>query len=176
MVLNTSSRRNKILEVLKSSGQPVSANTLAEQCGVTRQIIVGDIAILRAASEPIVSTAKGYVFEPKGDETQYPYEGVIAVRHTADRLREELYTIVDFGGVVLNVTIDHPLYGLMVGKMHITSRYEVDLFIEKSAVFENAPLLSNLTDGIHIHTIGTRDKETFDLIRGVLTEKGIALS
>ncbi len=176
MILNTSDRRKKISEVLKDADRPVSASSLAEQFGVSRQIIVGDIAILRASGEPIVSTPRGYLVEDKGNDEQHPYEGVIAVRHTADKLAEELYTIVDFGGTIINVTIDHPLYGMMVGRMDVTSRYEADRFIKKCEAFDNSSLLSRLTDGIHIHTIGTRDKETFDLIREVLAQKGIALS
>lgn len=175
MILKSGDRREKLLDILRNSDVPTSANSLAERFGVSRQVIVGDIAILRAAGNAITSTSKGYVLEEKGTKKQYPYEGVIAVCHSAEQLAEELYDIVDFGGAIINVTIDHPIYGTIEGNMDVTSRYEADLFIEKSVACDHAALLSTLTDGIHIHRIGARDKKTFDLIKKVLTEKGIAL-
>lgn len=176
MILKTSNRRKQLLDILKNSDSPTSASFLAERFGVSRQVIVGDIAILRASGISITSTSKGYVFEYNDEEKKYPYEGVIAVCHTANQLADELYSIVDFGGTIINVTIDHPIYGTLVGNMDVSSRYEADLFIEKSEAVDNSALLSILTDGIHIHKIGTRDKKTFDLIKKVLVEKGIALS
>ena len=59
--MNAQSRRNAIMEVLKAEEKPVSASTLAKQFNVSRQIIVGDIALLRAGGADISATPKGYV-------------------------------------------------------------------------------------------------------------------
>ena len=54
-------RRQAIRELLQRAKQPVSATALAAQFSVSRQIIVGDIALLRAAGADISATPRGYV-------------------------------------------------------------------------------------------------------------------
>ena len=54
-------RRQAIRELLQNSKQPVSASVLAARFAVSRQIIVGDIALLRAAGADISATPRGYV-------------------------------------------------------------------------------------------------------------------
>lgn len=167
-------RRKEILKKIKDSfPSPITASSLAEIFGVSRQIIVGDIAILRAAGEEIVSTPRGY---KHGEEAikRYPYEGIIACRHFNDRLQDELYTVVDFGGVVINTSVEHPVYGQLSGILDIKSRYEADLFVNSVNEHESLPL-SSMTDGVHIHRIGTADKESFELIKKSLLNQGILL-
>ena len=65
--LNAKERRQAILEQLKRAEKPVSATALARQYGVSRQIIVGDVALLRAGGEPISATPRGYVLDREGD-------------------------------------------------------------------------------------------------------------
>jgi len=94
--MNPLSRRNEILEMLHSSHEPVSASSLAEKFNVSRQIIVGDVAILRAEGQPVMATPRGYILEAdvRGN---FGYVGTVAVRHRLNRLQEELYIIVDYG-------------------------------------------------------------------------------
>ena len=64
--MNAKERRQAILEQLKRAEKPVSATALARQYGVSRQIIVGDVALLRAGGEPISATPRGYVLDREG--------------------------------------------------------------------------------------------------------------
>ena len=106
----------------------------------------------------------------------YPFVGAIACRHTDEQLREELYTIVDFGATVIDVTIEHAIYGELSGKLNLSSRYDVDCFIKAVEEEENSAPISVLTGGVHLHRLGCRDREIFEKIRSSLEEKGIAIS
>lgn len=164
-------RRDKIIEIIKNSEKPISATTLAKQFNVSRQIIVGDIALIRASGTNITATSRGYLFESSNTNDEY----IIAVKHTNEQLEEELYTIVDLGGSIIDVSVEHPIYGLLNGKLHLYNRYDVDQFIKRTNE-ENAKPLSCLTEGIHTHTIRCYDKDIYNRIINVLNEKGILLN
>ena len=159
-------RRDEILQALAGASGPVSAAALAARLGVSRQVVVGDVALLRAAGSPIVATPRGYVLE----EQTHPCEKKIAVMHGRERLQEELYTIVDYGCTVVDVIVEHPLYGELVGQLHLSSRYDVDRFLD--SIRESEPL-SQLTHGVHLHTIRYPDEEAFAKMKEALREKGI---
>ena len=106
-------RRDRIVEEIRKSGKPLSASALAAMLHVSRQIIVGDVALLRARGIGIIATPRGYVLE----EQTHPCEKKIAVMHGRERLQEELYTIVDYGCTVVDVIVEHPLYGELVGQL-----------------------------------------------------------
>ena len=159
-------RRDEILQALAGASGPVSAAALAARLGVSRQVVVGDVALLRAAGSPIVATPRGYVLE----EQTHPCEKKIAVMHGRERLQEELYTIVDYGCTVVDVIVEHPLYGELVGQLHLSSRYDVDRFLD--SIRESEPL-SQLTHGVHLHTIRYPDEEAFVKMKEALREKGI---
>ena len=162
-------RKTRIMEIISSSDKPVSASKIAKELGVSRQIIVGDVALLRASGEDITATPRGYILD-----TNRSNHYTIAVKHNNDQLEEELNTIVDLGGKVEDVIVEHPLYGEIKGNLHIYSRYDVSKFM--SAVKDNdiAPL-SLLTDGVHLHTITVPDEETLERIKEALDEKHILL-
>ena len=168
-------RRNQIIEIIISSTAPVSASMLAAQLNVSRQIIVGDIALLRASGQNISATPKGYIFENEESQSTFGYIGIIACRHDEKKLIEELYAIVDFGGTIIDVTIEHSTYGQISGRLDIASRRDADEFINKLKLSQSKPL-SDLTDGIHLHRIGCRDKNTFALIVQDLVDREIALT
>lgn len=171
--MDTEKRRNKIIETLKGSGGPVTASSLARQFSVSRQVIVSDIALLRAGGYPVTATPRGYVLNESTPEFPYAYTGIIACRHGSEDMKNELYTVVDYGGTVIDVTVEHSVYGQLSGLLHISSRYEADQFL--SQVGNHNRPLSDITGGIHIHHIGCRDKKTFDIIRARLDELGITL-
>lgn len=173
--MNKVERREKIMEMIKASKAPVSATALAMRLNVSRQIIVGDIALLRASGESIFATPTGYVLDKINTPDSFGYVGTIACRHFEKELSDELYTIVDFGGTILDVTIEHNTYGQLSGTLGVGSRHEADKFLEKLNENKDKPL-SDLTGGIHLHRIGCRDKATFDLIVSSLVSKGIALT
>lgn len=169
--MNAEERRGGILRVLRESKQAVTGSQLSDLFGVTRQVVVADVAILRAAGEGIIATPQGYLLASA--TTVVGVRQTIASRHTASPtdLREELYTIVDNGGSILDVTVEHPVYGEMTGNLRLSSRSDVDRFLTKLGESRAEPLLV-LTGGLHLHAIEARDVETIGRITGALREKG----
>ena len=164
--MNNEQRRIEILSVLKESVSPISANAFAKEFSVTRQIIVADIALLRASGYPIRAEHKGYVLE-KVESNEIRKR--IVVKHGAKELTEELYAVVDNGGKVLDVIIDHSIYGKISAELNLSSRYEVDLFVKRISE-ENVTPLSLLTDGLHIHTVAIKNLESYEKIIEKLSE------
>ena len=164
--MNTHERRTVLETILKNASEPITAASLAEQFGVSRQIIVGDVALLRASGIRISATPRGYLMETEQKETLY----TIACQHRQDRLKEELYTIVDLGGYVLDVIVEHPIYGQINGQLQLRSRFDVDRFCAQLQETQATPL-SLLTEGIHLHTISCADSETYLRILDALREK-----
>lgn len=102
--MHSDERRKAIADVLRAADAPVSASALAEKFSVSRQIIVGDIALLRSSGEEILATPRGYV-------TPKEARGIlrrVAVKHTPQEMEAELNTIVDNGCTVIDVIVDHP--------------------------------------------------------------------
>lgn len=164
-------RRNAIQELLQKSTQPVSASVLAGWFSVSRQIIVGDIALLRAAGADISATPRGYVVlgETGGLTRQ------IACQHGADGMKMELDMIVDQGCTVLDVIVEHPIYGQLTGPLQLSNRYEVSQFIERCQAADAQPL-SNLTEGIHLHTLSCPDEASYQRVCQQLHQQRILLS
>ncbi len=167
--MNAAARRETILKKLSQAASPVSAGTLAGALGVSRQIVVGDVALLRAAGAQIDATPRGYLLHPEAAG----YAGLLACAHsTAEELRQELYTVVDNGGVVADVIVENALYGELRGNLNIASRYDADAFVH-SAARTPACLLSNMTGGVHLHTIRCKDEATFRRIEAALDAAGL---
>lgn len=144
-----SGRQQHIMDRLRMNTVPVRGDDLADALGVTRQVVVHDVALLRAAGIPIVSTPRGYYLEENSNPS---LKTVIAVRHRPEQTRDELYALVDHGLLVENVIVEHPVYGELSGNLHLRSRFDVDQFmtqVEKG----HATLLSTLTQGYHLHTV-----------------------
>ena len=167
--MNAAQRRKVILERLTEANAPLSASVLAGELGVSRQIVVGDVALLRASGTQIDATPRGYQLHPAARG----YTGILACVHsTADQMREELYTVVDQGGIVVDVAVENSLYGELRGNLNLASRYDVDNFIQQAKDTPEA-LLSRMTGGVHLHTLHCPDAESFDRIKKALEEKGI---
>lgn len=160
-------RKEKIIQEIQKNQKPISASKLATLYGVSRQIIVGDVALLRASGYNIIATPRGYVLDEQNNELTH----TIAVKHQKEDLGDELYTIVDMGGDIIDVIVEHPIYGQLTGKLHISSRYDVDQFLKKVNNNEANPL-SQLTNGLHLHTIRCPDEQTYQRILKALEEKG----
>lgn len=168
--MEAAQRREKIQEVLKQSEKPVSAGVFSRMLGVSRQIIVGDVALLRAANVPIAATPRGYVLQ-KDDERQGIIH-TIACRHSRENITAELYAIVDNGCGVLDVIVDHAVYGQISGQLHIFSRYDADDFVKKLNKSGSLPLC-NLTEGVHLHTLTCPSEEAFRRVLEKLKEENI---
>ncbi|KRK47497.1 transcription repressor NadR [Secundilactobacillus kimchicus] len=164
--MDNETRRRQIRNTLLAASQPVTAATLSHQLNVSRQTIVGDVALLRAKGEAIIPTARGYQYETTAAATM-----AVVVRHFPDDTTSELNLIVDAGGVVDNVEIEHPLYGLLKGELHIATRAEVLTFDRKRKEL-GGHLLSELTDGVHTHQISAPDRATLTAIKTALRTAG----
>ncbi len=164
-------RRNAIVGELRIATAPVSATHLANKFSVTRQIIVADIALLRAAGHSIRAEHRGYVMGNPHGETIIKR---IVCSHEKDEMLEELYAIVDNGGRVLDVIVEHSLYGSISAHLDISSRYDAEQFKRRSEA-TGASQLSDLTGGLHVHSIAVRDEECFKRICDRLGELGILI-
>ena len=171
--MNATKRREAILTLLQTADAPISAASIAARFSVSRQIIVGDIALLRAAGSGILATPRGYLMERAARPGQI--EKRIAAHHTDARMGEELYTIVDLGGTVMDSTVEHSVYGEICVPLHLSSRFEVDEFLHKCQSSGARPLCE-LTGGVHLHTIRCADMSTMTRIEQALREKGLLVS
>ena len=168
------SRRKKIVDAISHEEPPISASALSKRLNVSRQVIVGDVALLRAQGHEIIATARGYTMIQKLKEGNQ-YLGKIACQHAAENAKAELYIIVDSGAVAENVIIEHELYGEITGNLNLKSRKDVDAFMDRIESAE-AKLLSELTQGVHLHTIACRDKSHFEQVVQALEAHGVLFS
>lgn len=164
-------RREAILSRLKNSAAPLSAAALAREYGVSRQVVVGDIALLRAYGSEISATPRGYVLE----RDTGMIVRTLACTHSAGDMKRELEIMVDNGCVVRDVIVEHPLYGQLTGSLELKSRYDLNQFVARSAEAE-AVLLSALTDGLHLHTLLCPDAEAFGRVVDELRQAGFLLA
>lgn len=167
--MDAAKRREYIIAKLRKSSRPISAAALAGELSVSRQIIVGDVALLRASGERITATPRGYVAENAEDGTR---EYTVACIHGFDDMETELNIMVDNGCTVLNVIVEHPLYGQLTGQLSLSNRYEVRQFMQKCGEVGASPL-SALTDGIHLHTLSCPDEDCFERTRAELEREGL---
>ncbi len=166
MKITGEERRDKILNILKESEKPVSGTMLAKNFGVSRQVIVQDIALLRAVNHDIVSTHTGYILQNDNGYTR-----VFKVRHSEEKMLEELNLILDCGGRIQDVFVYHKLYGVVRVEMNITSRLEAKKYVEEIKGGVSVPL-EQITTGYHYHTVEADKKETLDIIQEELQKKG----
>jgi len=165
-------RREKLIEILKNNKESVSGTELAKRLGVSRQVIVQDIALLRAVNKNILSTTKGYILYY---QEKQKVNRCFLVKHTTEQIEDELCTIVDNGGKVLDVIVTHDIYGEISTNLIIKNRQDVYDFVKKVKSKNTVPL-KELTDGVHLHTIEADSEEILDKIEKDLREKGYLLN
>ena len=160
-------RREKLLQIIKTSKRPISGSELANMLGVSRQVIVQDIALLRASNINIISTTKGYLLYQTNDKK---VQRVVHVKHSTENIEDELCTIVDNGGKVLDVHVIHEIYGQIMTELIIRNRSDVYDFVKQVQEKKIVPL-KELTAGTHHHTIEADSEETLDKIEDALRRK-----
>ena len=161
-------RRNKIIDLLSHSTTPVSGTVLAKELGVSRQVIVQDMAVIRASTPGILSTTRGYVLQQDKD---IACTREFKVRHGQEQAAEELNLIVDCGGRVKNISISHRVYGRVTAEMDIRSRQDVNEFVQ-AINSSHSSVLSSATSGYHYHLIEASSQERLDLIGEQLKKAG----
>jgi transcriptional regulator of NAD metabolism len=165
-------RRTTLVERLQSAGRPITGGALAQELGVSRQVIVGDIAILRAAGHNIYATPQGYILpEPT---KQHNVVATLPCRHGMDGLEQELTIIVDNGGKILDVIVEHAIYGELKGNLMLASRRDVADFVQRLQGSGAEPLCS-ITGGVHLHTVEAPSSEVLAQIKEELQKHGFLL-
>ena len=159
-------RREKLLSMLAKSKEPIAGAEMAKRLSVSRQVIVQDIALLRAADNNIVSTNRGYVLLKPGK-----CERIFKVRHTAEEIEKELQIIVDNGGRILDVFVYHKIYGDVKAPMNIKTRKDIYEYVKTLSSGKSSPLLK-ITDNYHYHTVQADSEDILDNIQKDLEECG----
>ncbi len=171
-IINAQKRREKLLAILESAKNPMIGSELADKFGVSRQVIVQDIALLRAGGKEILATSQGYIFSNNNDMDMV--RATIACKHSDHDVEDELMTIINYGARVIDVIVEHPIYGELNGLLMIKSAKDVKNFMKKYCQ-EEATLLASLTGGVHLHTIEAINKEVIKRLKVALSHKGYLL-
>ena len=164
--MNGEETRKSIVNIITSSNEPLSGTQLAKQLGVSRQVIVNDIALIRANNIDIISTHKGYIIN-----TPVQCKRIFKVNHDESQFEDELNTIIDAGGKVLDISIDHPVYGKITAPLEIYSRNDIAKFKTKMQN-DNAEPLCKITSGVHYHTVLAYSEPILDEIEMALNTAG----
>ena len=159
-------RREKMLALLQNTEKPISGTVLADTFCISRQVVVQDIALLRAHNQDIISTCRGYMIHKKAT-----CQRIFKVKHTDERMEEELNLFVDFGGVVEDEFVYHKVYNVIRAEIGLKSRRDVALYMEKlkSGISKS---LKELTSGYHYHTITAESEQVLEQIQQELQRKG----
>ena len=163
--MKSDERRKSIVNLLLSENRPVSGSELSEKYGVSRQIIVKDISILKEQGNDILATSAGYVIRSSPLKDR-----VFKVFHTTEQTEDELKLIVDLGGTVADVFVWHKAYGKMEAKLNISSRSQIEQFIESVRTGKSVELM-HVTGGYHYHTVRAENEGVLDRIGSALEAK-----
>lgn len=163
--MTSTQRRKAILKLIKESSVPLSGTALGKATGVSRQVIVQDIALLRTEGYSILATARGYLLDEPKEIVR-----LFKVCHDEAHTQEELTTIVDLGGCILDVMINHRVYGKVSAPLQIKNRRDVQAFLDGLTSGNSSPLL-NVTSGYHFHHISAESEEILDEIEDALRQK-----
>ncbi len=165
--MTAAQRRSAIYEQLTRADAPISATALAQRFSVTRQVVVGDIALLRAEGHRITATPRGYMIPSETGLLR-----TIACHHSGGDTQKELFAMVDCGCTVLDVIVEHPVYGQLTAPLALSSRYDVEQFVQRMADSHAQPI-SALTGGVHLHTLSCPSEDAFAHLKATLQSMGM---
>ncbi len=164
--MNGKERRERMLLLLQNAEQPMSGTLLAKLLDVSRQVVVQDIALLRAQNQDIISTCRGYIVQNRAS-----YQRIFKVKHSDEQMEEELNLFVDFGGIVEDEFVYHKVYNVIRAEVGLKSRRDVASYMEKLRTGISKPL-KDVTSGYHYHTITAESEQVLDQIQEELQRKG----
>ena len=164
-----SSKKVFMINGCKIKSIKISGTKLAEICQVSRQVIVQDVALIRASGYDILSTNRGYIIQE-----QKSFQRTFKVQHTEEQVEEEMNGIVDLGGKLLNVRVNHKVYGRMEAELNVGSRRKVNEFMEDIRKGKSSPLMK-ITSNYHYHLVEAESEEILDEIEAMLDAKGILI-
>ena len=159
-------RRKAIAMRLSASPEAIPGGKLSEEFGVSRQIIVQDIAVLKGSGFDIISTHSGYLLRKSPHA-----ERVFKLNHNSDNTEDEMNTIVDMGASLVDVFVWHKVYGKISAPLNIFSRLGVTQFLEGVRSGQSIELMS-VTGGYHYHTVRAETEEVLDAVGAALKAKG----
>jgi transcriptional regulator of NAD metabolism len=166
-------RRSWILQQLKDSNTPLTGSELALKTNVSRQVIVGDITILKAKNEPIIATSQGYLYL-RQNAVAPTFERTVACFHKIEDTEKELNLLVDHGVTVKDVKVEHPIYGDLTASIMVSNRQEVKQFMDNLRATK-ATLLAELTGGIHLHTLTSNNEAALLNAEAALKDAGFLI-
>lgn len=166
-------RRMNILCKLQEADTPLSGTALAKAFHVSRQIIVQDIALMRAENHGILSTNKGYLLRSEKTENTQP-KRVFFVKHSITQVLDEFKTVIELGGKILDVAVEHEIYGQIRVDLLIETEADAVDFYNKLLACKDNPL-KVLTDDCHYHTVAAPSEKLLDLIESDLQRKGVLI-
>ncbi|MFN0071320.1 MAG: transcription repressor NadR [Chloroflexota bacterium] len=166
--MNGHERRLNLLRSIQEGGSPITGTDLAQALGVSRQIIVQDVAVLRAAGEEIISTPRGYMLVG-GRPTAH--QAILVTRHARHDAVDEMSIMVDHGLRIIDVVVEHPIYGELRAPLMFGSRSDILAWRDRIEA-TGAALLSDLTDGVHLHTVESFQPERIEHARDELRKRG----
>lgn len=164
--MSSNERRDKLINILQSASEPITGKQLSLQLGVSRQVVVQYITLLRAQGYNIISMTNGYVLDATDKLSR-----VFKVIHSDEETEEELKLIVDYGGDIEDVFVYHKVYGTIKGELGIRSRKDVETYMLSLATGKSS-YLKNVTSGFHYHTVSASSEEILDIIQDKLNERG----
>lgn len=167
--MKSDKRRQEILSLLGNTENAIPANVLSEKFGVSRQVIVQDIAILRANGYDITSTNRGYLLN-----TGIGASRVFKCRHSFEEIADEGNTVINLGGKIEDVFVNHRVYGRISARLDLNSRIHVEELYRSLVSGASKPLMS-VTDGYHYHTVSAADESTLDEIESALRNAGFLI-
>lgn len=171
--MNSKDRRLAIEKILLDSNNPQKGVELAKRFNVTRQVIVKDVAILRAEGKNIIATPEGYIIAKENGI--YNVKRLLPLCHRREGIEDELRSIIKYGGVIEDVIVEHPLYGEIKGMLMLKTLDDIQNFMNRFKEVKAEPL-SSLTGGVHIHTISAENEEVMTKIINELKFKGYLIS
>ena len=131
--MSSNERREKLLQILKKSDKPVKGSELSAELQVSRQVVVKDIALLRASGLEIIATSNGYIVL---DSVKNEFKIKCKNHNSDDELYDELQTIIDLGGKVKDVIVEHPTYGVLKADLNVATNRDLRNFMQKAATNE----------------------------------------
>ncbi len=159
-------RRKLILNTLLDAKEPISGSALGKITGVSRQVVVQDIALLRSQGYSIATSHYGYILDKPEQCIR-----LVKTHHTVDQMEDELTTIVDLGGSILDTVVNHRTYGKVTAPLNVKNRKDIRNFMHDIETGKSSPL-STITSGYHFHHIAADSEETLNEIEAALSQKG----
>ena len=164
--MKANERRQAIANLLLIEKRAITGAALSAKFGVSRQIIVQDIAALKKQGYDILPTHYGYVMNSSPLK-----ERVLKVAHSTEETEKELMLMVNAGATVVDVFVLHNVYGKISAPLNVYTEKHVKEFIDGVRDGKSTELM-NITGGAHYHTLRAENEEILDAAEAALKEAG----